>query len=138
MPVLGLLSKHSSLDYRTRPIQSDEFDRLCRINHDLFSGSSLGTSLHDIEERNHSILEKNSLSFSLVEAKTHDGYFAVGMSSMLPLNQLGESVYCRTGRSQGYRTPRSTHSRAGRTVGRASIFIVGSLNEFRGCLRAYP
>lgn len=132
------LSVHHSLEYRTRLIQPNELDLLCRINHELFSRSPFSAPLHAITERNLSIFEVNALSFALVEAKVHDAFVSVGMSSILPLNRYGESVYCLTGGLKDIELRGHHIAAPGEWSNAVLIFIVGFTREVRGLLRDRP
>lgn len=91
------LSEPEPMDYRSRRITARELDLLCQLNREVFGLTAFSTPLDVIKRRNRSSFEANPLVYRIVEAKVGGEYIPVGMSSILPLNQVGEAEYCRTG-----------------------------------------
>lgn len=135
---LEYLFEQSDLEYRTRLTDAEDMEILCRINHDLFAQSVFSSSISSVCARNLSVFEANPLTFAVVEARIGDDFVPVGMSSVLPLNSYGESVYCRSGGLKDIEL-RGCHIAAPDEWSDAVVvFIVGLLPTVRGRLRDRP
>ncbi|WP_429428408.1 hypothetical protein [Nocardia sp. GAS34] len=132
------LSTRHRLQYRTRLVHPNELDLLCHIKCELFSRSAFSVSLQAIREQILSIFEANALCFALIEAEVDDSFMSIGMTSILPLNRAGESMYCQTGGLKDIEL-RGRHIAApGEWSNAVLIFIVGFSRAIRGQLRDGP
>lgn len=94
-----LLSNTSSplLDYRFRTIERGDLEIFNQINREVFRLTAFALPLHVIKKRNIGLFKANSSIYALIEAVKDDEYVPVGMSSILPLNDIGASLYIRNG-----------------------------------------
>jgi hypothetical protein len=129
------VSETTPMDYRSRRITARELDLICQINREIFGLTAFSVPLDVIKRRNGSSFDANPLVYRIVEAKVGNGYVPVGMSSILPLNQVGEAEYCRTGGLPDSEV-RGVHI-AGRDEWSDAVvlFSMGLLRSARGRLR---
>ncbi|MEV5652976.1 hypothetical protein AB0L57_32395 [Nocardia sp. NPDC052254] len=131
-------SASQSLDYRVRRVSARDLDTLSQINREVFARSVFSIPLDVIKQRNRGVFEANPLAFVLIEAKMRDGYEPVGMSAVLPLNRLGESLYCRNGGLCDSEV-RGVHiAGPGEWSDAVVMFAIGLIRGFRGRLRDSP
>ena len=131
-------STSQPLDYRIRHVSARDLDTLCQINREVFGRSGFSTPLDVIKQRNRGVFEANPLAFVLIEAKLPDGYEPVGLSTVLPLNRLGESLYCRNGGLRDAEV-RGVHiAGPGEWSDAVVLFAIGVIRGFRGRLRDSP
>ncbi|WP_328388298.1 hypothetical protein [Nocardia sp. NBC_00416] len=133
--IAGGLPVSEPMDYRSRPITARELDLLCQLNREVFGLTAFSTPLDVIKRRNRSSFEANPLVYRIVEARVGDQYLPVGMSSILPLNRLGEAEYCRTGGLPDSEV-RGVHIAAADEWSDAVVlFSMGLIRSARGRLR---
>ena len=79
--------------YNLIPVTDETLEVFCKANRELFSSTSFQLSLEKIRERNNSLFRKNCDTSMLIESY-HDGKSViVGMSHILPLNDIGKHAY---------------------------------------------
>jgi hypothetical protein len=130
--------EQSNLEYRTRLANAEDMEILCEVNYNLFAQGVFSASISSVRARNLSVFDANPLTFANVEARIGDTFVTVGMSSVLPLNSYGRSVYCRSGGLKDIEL-RGCHIAAPDEWSDAFVvFIIGFLPTARGRLRDRP
>lgn len=87
----------SLFDCRFRTIQEDDLELLIQINREVFRFTAFALPLHLVKRRNAALFKANPSIYALIEAKTNGEYIPVGMSCILPLNDIGAALYIRDG-----------------------------------------
>ncbi|WP_147471517.1 hypothetical protein [Nocardia stercoris] len=126
------------LDYRMRIVTGRELDLLSQLNREVFGRTAFSLPLDVIKRRNRSLFEANPLVFAFIEARIGSGYVPIGMSNILPLNAIGDSLYCRTGGLRDSQL-RGVHvAGVGEWPESVLLFSMGILRSFRGRLADSP
>jgi hypothetical protein len=88
---------NASLGCRVRPAESSELPLVNQLNREVFMHSAFALPLYTITRRNDALFQENQSMFAIVEALHEGAYVPVGMSHIVPLNDIGTSLYVRTG-----------------------------------------
>ncbi|NUS45100.1 MAG: hypothetical protein HOQ24_15605 [Mycobacteriaceae bacterium] len=130
------LSKPEALDYRSRRVTARELDLLCQLNREVFGLTAFSAPLDVIKRRNRRSFEANPLAYRIIEAKVRgDDFVPVGMSCILPLNQVGEAEYCRTGGLSDAEVSGVHVAGPGEWSDAVVLFSMGLIRTVRGRLR---
>jgi hypothetical protein len=84
-----------TIEYRVRLIDARELAEFNQLNREIFAYSAFSLPLSSIRRRNEGIFLVNRSCFALVEAVSGSGFMAVGVSHVIPLNELGAALYVR-------------------------------------------
>ena len=83
------------LAYQVRPVGAGELEAFNQLNRDLFRFTSFSLPLRTIRRRNSSMYKVNPATIAFVEAFLADRYAPVGISHIVPLNEVGAALYVR-------------------------------------------
>jgi hypothetical protein len=128
-------SKEQPLAYQVRLVGPNEIELFDQLNREIFAFTTFAIPLRDIRQRNNSIYKVNPATSALVWAVGDGREAPVGISHILPLNELGGAMYVRNkGLSDSEITARDVAKR-GEWSDTIILFSMGLTKSGRGRLR---
>ncbi len=123
------------LDYRVRLIEKKDLHEYNLLNREIFHFTAFTLTLKDIERRNSELFKVNESAFAFIEINIHGLFLPIGISTILPLNSIGKSLYLQNkGLKDSEITPELI-ARSGEQSDAIILFSMGILPSFSNKLR---
>ncbi|MEV2210577.1 hypothetical protein AB0H86_03545 [Streptomyces sp. NPDC050997] len=120
---------------RYRRIELHELELFNQLNREVFKHTAFTLPLHVIRRRNNELFSADPMMFGIVEASKDGHYTPVGMSHIIPLNDLGASLYVRNGGLKDSEISARYAAKQGEWSDSLVLFSMGILKSSRDLLK---